>query len=225
MPWNLLIIPLVAGYFFLTRSYFFKYRYRLLDRQRLLLESVIVASLFLIAAYGIALVCVIVVPPEWMALYRTYRPVPFTATALLTFLFSLIATYPVNLFTSPEKEMNKAINIYGSALEKILLKAIESPQQICFTLDNGKVYVGYPLSIYDLVNPGMVTILPFFSGYRNEEHFIKITTFYEDFYNDIFDENPDNDNYGFKQLIAVNRIITAKPFDIDTYDKLEKYEK
>ena len=197
MPWNLLILPLVSGYFFLTRSHLYRYQYRLLDRQRLLLESVIVASVLLILAYIVTLTARQVIPVNWIEIYEDIRPFPYTGTASLTFLLSLVATYPLNWITNKEDYQKKAIRKHGSALDRIILDAIENPQQLCFSLDNGKVYIGYPLYVSDLVNSGMVTLFPFFSGYRNENQEITITTFYEDFYNNLLDEYPNNDSLEF----------------------------
>ena len=41
MPWNLLLLNLVAGYYLLTRSHYFKFEQQRLDRQRLIFESIL----------------------------------------------------------------------------------------------------------------------------------------------------------------------------------------
>lgn len=47
MPWNLLILPLVAGYYLLTRFNYFKYKQQRLDKQRLIFDSVLLAILLI----------------------------------------------------------------------------------------------------------------------------------------------------------------------------------
>ena len=219
MPWNLLIIPLVSGYFFITRSYFFKYKYRLLDRQKLLFESVIAATIFLIISFVLVVLLVPIIPDEYKEQYYDYRPFPYTGTAAFSLVLALITSYLPNLFISKDKSIKAAIREHGTAFDRLILDAIESPQQICFTLDNGKVYIGYPKSVSDLVNTGMVSIFPFYSGYRDDKHDLIITTFYELFYVNLQDDDPKNDNIDFIQLIAVNKIISAKRFDMDYFDK------
>jgi hypothetical protein len=223
MPWNLLLLPLVAGYFFLTRSYFFKYRYRLLDKQRLLFESVIAATFFLVAAYVLALFLKPVLNARQLALYLQYRPFPYTGTAVLSLTIGVVLAYLPNLFLSREKAMIESIRLHGTGLDKLVLEATLNPQQLCFTLENGKVYIGYPQSITDLLNQGTLSILPFFSGYRNEEQDIIITTFYDNFYLPAAaphaEEEEMEEPVHFEQLISVKRIVSAKRFDIDVYDR------
>jgi hypothetical protein len=225
MPWNLLIIPLVSGYFFITRSYLFKYKYRLLDRQKLLFESVIAAAIFLIVSYGLAVILATVISDDYVKQYYSYRPFPYAGTAVISFLLSLFASYVPNLIISKDKVIKAAIREHGTAFDRLILESIESPQQICFTLDNGKVYIGYPKSVSDLVNAGMVSIFPFYSGYRDDRQDLVITTFYESFYVNLQDDDPENDDIDFVQLIAVNRIISAKRFDMDYFDKFGSLDK
>ena len=56
MPWNLLILPLVAGYYLLTRSYYFKYEQQRLDRQRLIFESVLLGVALAVFTYIIRII-------------------------------------------------------------------------------------------------------------------------------------------------------------------------
>ena len=219
MPWNLLILPLVAGYFVITRCHFFKFRYRLLDRQRLLFEAVWVALILLGATYPLSLLFYTIIPDSWRTWYISYRPFPYLGTALGTIAIAVYATYLLNEFRSESEAIKRAINKHGSAFDRLILGAIEFPQLICFTLKNGKVYIGYPKFINDLVNAGTITIFPFYSGYRDETQDIVITTFYERFYEQLQDDNPDNDDLEFEQLFSVAEILSAKRFDIDFYDR------
>lgn len=47
MPWNLLVLPLAAAYYILTRCDLLKYKQQRLDRQRLIFESVLLGSFLL----------------------------------------------------------------------------------------------------------------------------------------------------------------------------------
>lgn len=222
MPWNLLLVPLVAGYFFLTRSYYFRYKYRLLDRQRLLFESVIPATVFLILAYVTALLLNHVFQDQdWYQSALRSRPFPYTGTAFISFGLALLATYVPHLWLSRDKAMRQGIIVHGNALEKLILSAIEDPQQLCFTLDNGKVYVGYPRFMADLIQTGMLRIYPVLSGYRNKEFEIVFTTIYEDAFAAIDEEAMRSDKVAFEQLVAIDRIISAKRFDLDIYEDFQ----
>ncbi len=56
MPWNLLLLPLVAGYYIFTRSYFFKFKQQRLDQQRLIFESIIWAVIASVTTYLLRLI-------------------------------------------------------------------------------------------------------------------------------------------------------------------------
>lgn len=226
MPWNLLLVPLVAGYFFLTRSYYYRFRYRLLERQRLLFESIITATVFLVAAYTLVFGLKLLFHPyDWYLGLRSYFPFPYTGTALLSFGLAIFATYVPNiLWLSKDKAMREAINLHGNAMEKLVLSAIEYPQLVCFTLDNGKVYVGYPRYLSDLIQTGMLRIYPILSGFRDSQHRIVFTTNYESAYDQIDELDIEQDTVDFEQLIAVDRIISAKRFSLHIYEQFRLEE-
>lgn len=64
MPWNLLILPLVAGYYLLTRFYPFKYKQQRLDRQRLIFESILLAVCVSVITYFIRLFVEFITPND-----------------------------------------------------------------------------------------------------------------------------------------------------------------
>ena len=98
MPFNLLLLPLVGGYYLLVTSRFTKYIHQRIDRQRLIFNSVLV---------GIALIFLSVVItqttgyllPAWTEGIKQAAPLqlPYTGTAVLSLLFGIVLPHLSNL--------------------------------------------------------------------------------------------------------------------------------
>lgn len=118
---------------------------------------------------------------------------------------------------SSKRSLKKISKRNNLDLEIILLRSVDESIPTCFTLKNGKVYIGW---IAGTVNPNtpkdMVRILPFISGYReNETHTLKLTTFYHDKY-ELLESQNRNPNY-LEITFSFSEIISANLFDIELY--------
>lgn len=54
MPWNLFILPLLGGYYIISRSHLFKFQQQRLDRQRRVFDSIIAAILILLFTFALS---------------------------------------------------------------------------------------------------------------------------------------------------------------------------
>ena len=72
-----------------------------------------------------------------------------------------------------------------------------------------------------LIQTGMLRIYPVLSGYRDKEFRIVFTTIYEDVFLDVDEEDLKRDTVDFEQLIAADRIISSKRFDLDIYERFQ----
>ncbi len=112
--------------------------------------------------------------------------------------------YDLNLKTFDEK-----------GLDQLVYKRMYAGEMIMLTLDSNKVYVGWPIEAPD---PGSeddkwLRIVPQLSGYRDEKYKVVI----QRDYTKLSDYNPFEYD---PMLIAVEKIVTAQPFDIDIFEKL-----
>lgn len=98
-------------------------------------------------------------------------------------------------------------------LENRLREATYLGKPIMITLDNGKVYIGWHVSIQSLGETiNTIRLSPVLSGYREKEsHQLKLTTNYEMDSNKMFSGVTD-------VVIVRDRVVTLQLFDSDIYN-------
>ncbi len=220
MPFNLLLLPLVGGYYLLVTSRFTKYIHQRIDRQRLIFNSVLV---------GIALIFLSVVItqtvgyllPAWTEGIKQAVPLqlPYTGTAVLSLLFGIVLPHLSNLFIDKTRALSRSIKLTGDELEQLIDGAFLDASLVSFTMKNGKVYVGWPVSLPRPSRDSYLSVLPLFSGYRNAEQDITFTTEYWDVYQQRQEEGEENMYRGFLLVLATGEIVSASLFDLGVYDR------
>src|SRR5690242_6928345 len=180
-PYNLLILPLVGGYFVLSNLVFLKYRYQRLDTPRLLLNAILVGIIIsVISFYGRVLV-------ErqfpnlygWLCSTLNYLPIErneknrYLGTLLFGLLGIIILVGIINfltwLFIGYEKVISRALNKHGDELEQLFRDSVNNGQPVQITLKNEKVYLGLVEKIPEPKKTNYIVLLPLFSGYRDKE--------------------------------------------------------
>jgi hypothetical protein len=196
MPTNLLLLPLLGGFWFVHFCYFFRFRAQRLDGYRLLLESAFFGLLLIVPArlityYG----------PQYLELGRQVQAewgklwnAPLSGTATLSLLLGLVAPLVINWlhatnrrlqseemegpveplsgFLLPAKDhaLEIAIKSSGTYLHQLLLKSVLQETPILVTLQNRKVYVGYVAEMPNLrLENQYIWLLPVLSGYREDK--------------------------------------------------------
>jgi hypothetical protein len=86
MPYNLLILPLLGGYWLMKMSYRFRFIHQQLDRTHLLIWSSIAGFLLLFAARAIVTVMVWLFPEIAAHIKANWLSMEYLGTGLLAFL-------------------------------------------------------------------------------------------------------------------------------------------
>lgn len=198
MPTNLLLLPLLGGFWFVHFCYFFRFRAQRLDGYRLLLESAFFGLLLIVPArvityYG----------PQYLELGRQAQSewgrlwnAPLSGTATLSLLLGLLAPWGINwlhatnrqlrsremgeplpiedvsgfLLLAQEHALKIAIKHSGTYLHQLLLKAALQKTPALVTLQNRKVYVGYIAELPNLKPENQyIWLLPVLSGHRDDK--------------------------------------------------------
>jgi len=221
MPWNILIFPLIGGYFLISKSNYLKYKHQRLSEQRIIFSSVLYGIYLLFFTLLIRFI-VEFIWPSFIQLIHSYSPIkqPFMKTAIVSFLFSLLFVFIGNktLFKNKEKRIKIAITEVGNKLEQLLLEFYDN-NLLQFTLNTSKVYIGYIKELSPPSENNYIQIFAIISGYRDEKKVINFTT-------DYLTENLDTKNTVLS--INLNTIITVSPFDYEFYketnDNINKIE-
>ena len=166
MPFNLLLLPLIGGYYFLVNFRFTKYIHQRIDRQKLIFNAVLVGIILLgLAVIGIKAFEVLY--PVWAENMRRYMPLqlPYTGTSILSFVIGVFFAYIPNLFIDDTKALSWSIKFIGNELEQLVRSAFLNAALVSFTMKSGKVYVGWPLTLPRPSSSSYLSVLPLISGY------------------------------------------------------------
>ena len=224
MPFNLLLLPLIGGYLFVTQWYRTRYYALRADGQRLLLNSACAGAVFLFAATLLVGYCE---SSHWgrainLAWHRTV-PFEYSGRAVLAFLLGAAGWWPLNRIWVRDAEIQRVILEKGDALEGLLRRAVGENRLVALTVKSGKVYIGW---ITGLFNPAFplehIKLVPAFSGYRREpdKHLI-FTNFYLPIYEKLRAEQQTQPlpNAEFELVLPRTEIQSANLFDLKIYEQ------
>jgi hypothetical protein len=229
VPWNLLILPLVGGYYIFTRCHYFKYIQQRLDRQRLIFDTIITGVVLLFITVILRSIV------EWISIdfvdsLYSFLPVhsPFLGTACVAFFFAIAGSHLANwlFFRDTKAQINRAIELYGSELELLLRDSNAKQELLLFTLDTDKFYIAW---VQELPIPNVsssIKILPAFSGYRTNKKELEFTTQYLSVYAQYVEEGKIQrvDELDTKVVIPTGRIVSVSSFDIEMFDRFNAVE-
>jgi hypothetical protein len=168
MPFNLLILPLVGGYYVIANSEWFKYKTQRLHSERLLFNSVMAGILLTVISFVIKFIG-IEYCPKLVVFYRKLMPmnVSFIGVTFFSFVLGIAGTEVTNLVTSETKRILAAIDSIGNELEKTLERSATERRLIQLTLKNEKIYVGICGRIPKPDKTTYFVLIPFLSGFRD----------------------------------------------------------
>lgn len=221
MPFNLLLFPLVGGYYFLIRFKHFKYLHQRLERQKLLFNSVIAGTILLSLSFFLTWIAFHLFPHR-SSIIKDNLPVhlPFFGTTLFSFILGILIAEVGNWFIDESKAISNAIKSIGNELELLFESSIRKEVLIQISLKNDKFYIGWVKALPIPQQSNYVILLPAFSGYRDDNKKMVFTTQYLDVYASYVQEGEITDLKNLTSLvIKIDEIITANVFDIDMYER------
>lgn len=179
MPFNVLILPLIGGYLFITHYFPTRLRSRRLVGYRLLIEAALVGFILLVMGWILIELSESVIPRP-IASLRDAIHLNHIGKSVIALILGGLIWLPINHICYKNKErrvkiIRKSIKAWANHIEELFFEAQYSQQMIAVTLRSGKVYIGYVL---DRDNPIRedVLILPIQSGYRDHNSYKYIFT-------------------------------------------------
>ena len=228
MPFNLLLFPLVGGYYLLSRLRIFRYFSNRLDRQRLIFQSVLTGVGLIVLAWSFRFLALSISPNFVSQVLKAFpNDIPHLAVSILSLVLGILITETINWLIGKEKSIQIAINLYGSELERLYFDAFKSRKLIQLNLENGKCYVGWLKELPEPSRLSHVRLTPVLSGYRDEQQQLKLTTQYYSVYSKLIREGQLSqvDSLDLYIILESSRIVSARWFDIDIYDKFNVEKK
>ncbi|WP_435101904.1 hypothetical protein [Arhodomonas sp. AD133] len=230
MPWNVLLLPLLGGYFFAVQHPVIAYRTERLSRERLLLESALYGLALVVIAYAVTRVG-IAVAPALAAAWKSAAPWPYSGTTVGALLLGVGGGAVVRRALSAERieaGVEKWLNRTGNELERLLYRSATRAVPIMVTLRNGKVYVGDVIWVPTHVREAgaYFVLVPLMSGYRrNPELTVEFTTFYDEAVEALLEQAADERERAHMEarvaelghVIPADEVVTASVFDPSLY--------
>ncbi len=229
MPFNVLLLPLLGGYIFLTHWNRTRFDTRRYSGERLLFHAATAGVVFLILSFLIVTGLRTLLPETYTA-WRAIIPFPYTGTSFGAFLLGALGWWPLNqIFHKREVEQRRTIIEWGDHLEELLERAIRETRQVSVTLKTGKVYVGFVISNIDpSYDRKFLQLLPISSGYRSPEtQEITFTTDYAKVYSWMVQQDNSfalTGAHDFLNVIPVSEIASANLFDPEAYARFNAGE-
>jgi hypothetical protein len=229
MPYNVLLLPLLGGFLFITFWDRTRWHAHRAEKDRLLIFAALAGLGFLGLAYVIRSIppfipCVSFLPcaPEW---WDKNIGFPQSGVATFAFLLGALGWWPVNRVAdyyyrdwardgkrgSERREFVRVVELSGGPLEQLLLRSMQEEMAVMITLQGGKVYIG---DIGAGFVPGQHThflLLPARSGYRDTKQRLELTTNYDDAYKEILTNEPDSTKIigAFRIAIPIDEVVAA----------------
>lgn len=222
MPFNVLLLPLLGGYVFISGWNRTRFDARRYSGERLLFHAAIAGVVFLLVAF-VATRIMVVLGPGAYAWWRAIVPFEYTGTSFLAFILGAVVWWPLNRHFPLERESRRVIERRGDFLELLFSRSIEQTEQLSISLASGKAYVGFVTSNLDpAFDRKYMRLLPVLSGYRQPDtKELVITRDYAEVYAKHLDTDGDMlDQFAdeFQLVIPVSEIVTANLFDPDVYE-------
>ncbi|MGJ1205673.1 hypothetical protein [Sphingobacterium lactis] len=223
---NLLVLPLAAGYYILTKSYKFKFRTQRLDRNSLFFETVICAVFILLGAFLLkSFVYDQFFTNNFKDSFKELNPLkstPLSGMVGISFLLVVLITYLSNFLLNREQEIHAAIKAIGNEFELMISKAIKEEKLILLSLKNDKFYIGWVKEIPIPSQSNYLKIIPVFSGYRDKEKRLKFTSQYIEAYSLLIEDGKGStfEDFNSDIVIPISEIITISFYDQEIYDIL-----
>ena len=226
MGLGLLLIPSLAGYWFLQYANFTRFNNYRLSGYHLLFRSAL-AGIFLTAVAHTIAVLLNVHAPQLPSFLHAHVPVDYVDTAILTIILAIVAPPVINKLYSEERVANRAAETYGDLIETVIADAFERLKPIELSLKNRKSYVGLVLrSSITKRGRSDVTLLPIASGYRSEDTLeLNLTIHYAPIIDQLIDKEAERIDYLLRDYSVVlprSEVCSARLFDLDVYEMFQK---
>lgn len=223
MPYNVLLLPLLGGYLFLSYCNLTRFNTNRHSGHRLIFHAAAAGLGFLTFAFLV----VLYLSRRWpvfAAWWQSAVSIPYLGTSLLACLLGALLPWPINLipYFRKEEANQRAIEHASDHLEILLSRACRETKAVSVTLKSRKVYIGLVTRTHDpLFDRKYIQLLPMKSGFRDSATLaLMLTVDYTAAYAKIIQAETNVLAAGvqdFEIVIPVSEIQSVNLFDATTY--------
>lgn len=226
---DLILLPLLGGYWFLSTLNYTKFYHQRVEKQRLIFNSLIAG--FFLSALGVFIDNIFLKSCPFIRNILG-EIIPFNYEGLnlsiLIFLISYPIAFLINLRYDENSILDAVIQEWADDYEKLFWTSLKEKDDkdklIMITTDKDKVYVGYVNQMSKPLDNVHVTIIPYFSGYRDKDTKVfVITTNYSKTLKNFVDEGKEEQiDKKIGIIIPKEKITSASRFDLIVFDKFQE---
>ncbi len=231
---GLILVPIIAGYWYFIRSNRTKYTAKRLSGYDLFFHSAVYGFVFFLAGSLLFLLCSSLssslIPSILHILQQSTKDfeIEITASSLTisgVFLVTLALAHvlPIlgNLVFDEILYAKKAAYQNNDYVEWLLQDCMENDVFSEISTRSSKFYIGLALrSGITSTEDSDIMLIPFWSGYRDKDtRELVITTSYSSVLRKAFQNEFKNVNYGdFRICLPMSEIVSVRKFDFDVFD-------
>lgn len=229
MALSILLVPILAGYWFLIQTRLFQPRISRLTGYHVFFHAGITGILLLTFAWLLSLsLNSISFVQDWLTENSQFE---YFDLIVLSGVLALCLPPLVNLSTGwliTQISWNKKqARKYGNLINLVIFEAWEARFFVEITTTGGKSYIGYPVrSDIRTVDEADVSLVPFLSGYRDPRNKkLVITTKYWPIIEKCLSEDGELAHLKpehFKVVLPRREIASARGFDLSAYEEFKK---
>jgi hypothetical protein len=238
MPYNVLLLPLLGGFVFITFWDRTRWHAHRAEKERLLFYAAIAGFILLSAAVITRSAFRYVFHDPICPWWDRNVGLPYSGLSTLALFMGLTGWWPINRLAdrwysdwandtqraSKRREFARVVDEHGGPLERMLLRAMNEDKTVMITLKNDKVYIGGLGASFTPERDKTIFVLPAKSGYRQiEVKGLMLTTHYDEVYQKIAEDYKDNIELAteiigtFGVVIPLDEIVSVNLYlpDID----------
>lgn len=232
MPkFDLLLLPLLGGYIFLTNFNFTKYYHQRIERQRLVFNSLILA--FFLSVLGLLIdEYILKFFPDIRSFLGFLVPINYDGIKQSILIFGI--SYPLakllNLIINNKWMFGQVVKIWGDEYEKLFWDSLQykndADKLLIVTTSTNKVYVGYVNRISEPINSSHITLIPNFSGYRdkNTQEFMVTTNYISVLEHFVREDQEELIDSKMGILIPRSEIVLVSRFSYDIFIRFQELD-
>jgi len=231
MPFNVLLLPLLGGFWWVSHWHPTRFKASRLSGHKLIFWSA-TAGVVLLAVSSVA---VEILSRNWPIVEREFKelfPFSYFGTASGAFLLGMFGWWPINRLSdryewgwSKRNQEVKAVTDSGNHLEYLLMRAMSEQFQVQVTTFSRKVYVGYVTRTVDPAEDARyMKIIPSMSGFRRMDD---LGIEYRTDYTGVLRQLADDEYLGhlgrndFEVVIPISEIRSVSRWDPIAWERFE----
>ncbi len=227
---DLLLLPLLGGYWFLNTFNYTKFYHQRIERQRLIFNSLIIG--FFLSILGLFVDYILLhYFPHIREFLGRLNPIEYSGLNQSLLIFGISYPLAKALNIIPKKYwLSLIIEKWGDDFEKLFWNSLKSKQDedklLMVTTNANKVYVGYVNKISKPIGNAHITIIPYFSGYRDKEdqQFFITTDYLSVLENFVINNNEELIDKKMGIVIPRNEISMLSKFNISVFTAFNAHQ-